>query len=94
MLKISVHAGPSAAGTVLRLEGRVAGEWLGELRRVCRERCHPSAPLTIDLHGVTFIDHDGVAFFGEVSSHVTLINCSLFAAEQLRPVLARHDPER
>ncbi len=34
------------------------------------------------------------AFFGEVSSHMTLINCSLVAAEQLRPVLARQDPER
>ena len=44
----------------------------------------------MDLRQVTFIDASGVAFFHEVGPAVSLVNCSLFAAEQLKDVMARH----
>jgi len=78
----------------LALDGQVSGRWVAELRRVFD--AHPGAarPLTIDLRGVTFIDQAGVAFFDEVCGDVTLVNCSLFAAEQLKPVMERQDATR
>jgi anti-anti-sigma regulatory factor len=88
MLKIS-FAAASHGGSVLTLEGRVAGQWVEELRRAYEER-RRIRPLTIDLKDVTFIDRAGIAFFDEIYSNVTLVNCSLFAAEQLKPVTERH----
>ena len=88
MLKISFKG--SRNGGVLTLEGRVAGQWVEELRRACEEHRIGIHPLTIDLKDVTFIDRAGVAFFDEIYSNVTLVNCSLFAAEQLKPVTERH----
>ena len=90
MLKISFQPRPSAGDAVLTLEGQVAGQWVAELRRSCDEYLGIARPLTIDLRDVTFIDRSGVAFFDEVYCHVTLVNCSLFAAEQLKPVIERH----
>ena len=44
-------------------------------------------PVTLDLTNVTFIDSAGIAFFGEVLTDVTLVNCSLFAAELLKDLM-------
>ena len=90
MLKISFQPGSSDAAAVLILEGQVAGQWVAELRRACDEHHGVARPLTIDLKDVTFIDRTGVSFFDDVFDHVTLVNCSLFAAEQLKPVIERH----
>jgi anti-anti-sigma regulatory factor len=70
----------------LRLDGKVIGRWVEELRRSCDEvLCVPGRHLTIDLTDVTFIDTDGIALFRELSERgVALTNCSPFAAEQLR----------
>jgi hypothetical protein len=43
---------------------------------------------------VTFIDRTGVAFLDEMYGHVTLADCSLFAAEQLKTVIERHEAVR
>jgi anti-anti-sigma regulatory factor len=97
MLKITEHANPAGEGAILRLEGRVAGPWVDELRRVCTERRqHANAhdPLALDLRDVSFIDPAGIAFFDEISGEIGLINCSLFAAEQLKAVMERHHTVR
>ena len=84
-----------AAGAILRLEGRIVGPWVDELRRACVEQAAtPRRPLTIDLRDVTFIDAAGLALFDEIFPTVTLINCSLFAVEQLKVVFERHDGVR
>ena len=73
----------------------LADRWVAELRRAYEERRLGSAgPLTLDLRDVTFIDRAGIALFDEIYADVTVINCSLFAAEQLRTVIARHDAVR
>jgi len=87
MLKITNDQN-AGCGAVLRLEGQVAGQWVNELRLVCSDRCR-TTPLTLDLKNVTFIDAAGVAFFDEVWTEITVINCSLFVAAQLKDVTAR-----
>jgi len=91
MLRISYEPERAAGGGVLKLDGQVSGEWVEELRRAYDDRRPAVSAITIDLKDVTFIDRAGIAFFDEIYADVTLINCSLFAAEQLKPVIARHD---
>jgi len=86
MLKITNDQN-AGCGAVLRLEGQVAGRWVNELRLACSDRI--ATPLTLDLKNVTFIDAAGVAFFDEVWTEITVINCSLFVATQLKDVMAQ-----
>lgn len=84
MLKIS-RIGTADHSVTLKLEGRVVGEWVGELRRICElvlgERCQ----LKLDLADVSFADASGVSLLsGFKSRDVVLQNCSPFVQEQLK----------
>jgi anti-anti-sigma regulatory factor len=62
MLRISVAA--RGAGTIVTVEGRLAGAWVDELERswssiVATGR--DALPVRVDLEAVTFIDADGKA---------------------------------
>jgi anti-anti-sigma factor len=77
--------------TLLRLEGQVTGPWVKELRRLCSDAMsdngHAAHPLALDLTDVSFIDADGLALFRELTARrVSLTNCSVFVAEQLKEV--------
>jgi anti-anti-sigma regulatory factor len=93
MLRIT-HDIDATTGAFLRLEGRVVGPWVDELRHACLEQAAIPRRLTIDLRDVTFIDSAGIALFDEIFPTVTLINCSLFAVEQLKAVIERHEGVR
>jgi anti-anti-sigma regulatory factor len=90
MLKISQISG-GGVPTVLRLEGKVVGPWVDELRRVCAEMA-PSADgrspgLVLDLSGVSFLDADAIALFQQlVTDHVSIANYSVFVGAQLKEV--------
>ena len=73
---------------VLRLEGKMRGQWVDELRHLSSEILHgPANRLVLDLAEVTFIDTDGLELLHELSSrHVRLNNCSLFVAHQLKAI--------
>ena len=91
MLRITEQPAADGLSAVLRLEGIVAGPWVKELRRAFHEKCQRSGPpVVFDLEKVSFIDSAGIEFFREVASEAEVINCSLFAAEQLKDVLTRH----
>jgi ABC-type transporter Mla MlaB component len=47
--------------TVLKLEGRLALEWVGELARVIDASSSEDARVTLDLHDLSFADAQGVA---------------------------------
>ena len=54
--------------TILRLEGRLAGPWVQELKRcwaaaVGRKK---AAPYSVDLSAVTYIDSDGKALLKKI----------------------------
>ena len=84
MLKIS-QAGKAIHSVTLKLEGRVVGPWVGELRQVCETHLTEGRALELDLTDVTFAEADGVAVLtGFKTRGVTLKNCSPFVDEQLR----------
>jgi len=85
----------SRDSVTLRLAGRIAGQWVDELWRTYHDRRQNSrVALTMDLRNVTFIDAAGIDFFEDVADEVMLVNCSPFAAEQLKSVLARQEVVR
>jgi anti-anti-sigma regulatory factor len=71
---------------VLRLNGQVRGQWVDGLRHLTSEVLRkPSTRLVFDLAEVSFIDADGLELFRELlSPHVSIRNCSLFVAQQLK----------
>jgi anti-anti-sigma regulatory factor len=80
---VAIESGNEA--TLLRLEGRVIGPWVEELRRSCDGVLNTGARLTLDLSDVSFVDRGGVELFRSLSSRdVALLNHSRFVAEQLR----------
>ena len=92
MLRISHGPAQNESGaTCLRLEGRVTGPWVEELRRVCTETLgnngRSPGHLVIDLAGVSFLDAEAIALFRELAAHqVSFTNCSAFITEQLKGV--------
>ena len=84
MLKIS-QAGKANHSVTLKLEGRVVGPWVGELRQVCETLLTEGRSLKLDLTDVTFADADGVAVLTDFKTRgVTFTNCSPFVEEQLK----------
>jgi hypothetical protein len=57
MLKITTQTDPM--GTILELEGKLAGPWVEELENCWREASNPDQPVRIMLCAVTFIDDRG-----------------------------------
>ena len=84
MLKIS-QAGKANHSVTLKLEGRVVGPWVSELRQVCEALLNESVALRLDLADVTFADADGVGMLSSLKSRgVRFANCSPFVEEQLK----------
>ena len=84
MLKIS--EGKTTKQTVtLRLEGRVVGPWVGELRQICKPLLSDGSNLVLDLAEVTFADENGIALLISLGSRgVKLLNALPFVEEQLK----------
>ncbi len=69
----------------MRLEGRVTGPYVMEVRRSCERILDTGRSLTLDLADVSFADRDGIALFQKLTSRqVSLVNCSPFLTEQLK----------
>ena len=87
MLRVTVVE--SSSETVrLRVEGRVASSWVGELRKSCEvQALSDGIRLTLDLADVSFVDAAGIELLKELRLQcVTLLNPSPFVAEQLKRV--------
>jgi ABC-type transporter Mla MlaB component len=84
MLKISQTA-PPAPPITLRLEGRVVGPWVDELRVQCDRWLGHGAELRLSLEEVTFVDRSGVTLLhGLRARGVRLLGCSPFVEEELK----------
>lgn len=84
MLRISPVESPDGA-LVLRLEGRVIGPWVEELRRSCEEVLSTGGRLSIDLSNVSFVDRNGVELLRSLKNRdMALLTCSPFVREQLK----------
>jgi len=70
---------------ILRLEGRVAGPWVAELRTACERVLGEGRALELNLAEVSFLEPAGVALLANVRKRgVRLLACSPFVAEQLK----------
>ncbi len=98
MLRIlSVTTAPSDGDAVARVQlvGQVGGRWVDELRRVCAEGLRDFGRLEIDMAEVTFVDAEGLRFFWNLPpGRVSIVNCALFVAEQLRTLEEDEDHGR
>jgi anti-anti-sigma regulatory factor len=85
MLKIRVVESSSEA-VRLRVEGRLTGRWVDELRSTCDlQALSGGIRLTLDLEDVSFADAAGVELLKELRIRlVTLCSPSSLVAEQLK----------
>lgn len=84
MLKIS-EAKKADRILTLKLEGRVVGPWVDELRQLCEPLLVDETSLTLDLGEVSFADEPGVtllAYLGRRGANLT--KPSPFLAAQLK----------
>lgn len=85
MLRITRIAPPRGDGEVLKVEGKLVGAWVEELRRECSRAPSSRGPLCLDLGAVSFVDGDGVRLLRELlASGNTLAACSRLVAAILQ----------
>jgi ABC-type transporter Mla MlaB component len=84
MLRITVSNEASTDRT-LRLEGKLLGPWVEELRRACFPSAEQVVARSLDLGAVSFVDAAGTRLLRElVQRGVMLARCSAFVAELLQ----------
>jgi anti-anti-sigma regulatory factor len=76
----------SIAAVRLRVEGRLTGPWVEELRKVCDlHALKYGIRLTLDLADVSFADAAGIELLKELRTRVViLLSPSSLVAEQLK----------
>lgn len=94
MLRITVVEASSESAR-LRVEGRLVGRWVEELRKSCDvQALSDGIRLTLDLVDVSFVDPTGIELLKELRSRcVTLLSPSPFVTEQLKSVVPCSDSE-
>jgi len=84
MLKIT-RLEPAENGAVLKLEGRLVGPWVGQLREIAEAELAHKRPLSFEVSGVSFVDRSGELLLRElVSRRVRLDGPSGFVRELLK----------
>jgi anti-anti-sigma regulatory factor len=82
MLRITRVA--SSDSPTLKVEGKLVGPWVEELRQVCTELTEAAGPLSLDLSAVSFVDAAGVRLVRDLLREgMTLAACSGLVAELL-----------
>jgi ABC-type transporter Mla MlaB component len=85
MLRITVVES-SRVAVILRVEGRITGPWVEELRTACNVHTFPDhVQLSLDLADISFTDTAGIALLRELRSRgVGFSRTTPFLAEQLK----------
>ena len=83
MLRISEPTANHA--TTLKLEGRLVGPWVSQLREICEVHLAQERRLKLDFTDVTYADRSGVSLLLDLRVRgVELVNCSPFLIEELK----------
>ena len=83
MLKISEPIANHA--TTLKLEGRLVGPWVNQLREICEALLAQEQRVTLDFTDVIYADRSGVSLLVNLRGRgVELANCSPFLDEELK----------
>lgn len=85
MLRINhVHVVVPDQAETLKLEGKLLGPWVEELRNFCQSQAFSSNCIYLDLSAVTFVDAAGAKLLGDLIRQGTqIIACSGYLAELL-----------
>ena len=85
MLRITIVESSEIAVT-LRVEGRITGPWVEELRIVCDVYAFPDdVQLSLELADISFADAAGVGLLKELRNRgAGLVGANPFLAEQLK----------
>jgi len=76
MLRVRTHCGPTE--TVLVVEGRLTGPWIDELAGCWANlRDKQSAPIRVDLEGVTFVSPAGKALLARLHDEGALLTARM-----------------
>ncbi len=77
MLRITQLAEGDTTVT-LKLEGRIVGQWVEELRKECEIRLADQGKIILDLSGVSFADNQGIKTLkAMIGDQVQLRGCSV-----------------
>lgn len=84
MLKISEES-RNRKGLTLRVEGRIVGPWVEELRMAHQALTQAGKQITLILEEVSFCDRDGVELLKMLAAGGVLLDrCRPFLQEQLK----------
>jgi hypothetical protein len=84
VLKITEIARNDSGGT-FKLEGKLLGPWVDELRNVCTQPLDRLEQVSLDLAAVTFVNAAGAELLRElIRRGIIITQCSAFVAELLR----------
>lgn len=68
----------------MRLDGRVAGQWVALLKDSAESALNEGLKLNIDLKNISFIDCEGIVLLkGLIERGVDPLNAPLFVTEQI-----------
>ena len=74
----------------MRLEGKVVGPWVAELRDAVERNLSRSQSVVVDLSAMTFADAAGIDLLQELARRgVIFVNCSAFADAHLGEAACR-----
>jgi hypothetical protein len=83
VLKITEMA-RNDSGRTLKLEGKLLGPWVDELRNVCTQPLNRAEQVGLDLAAVTFVNAAGAKLLRElIREGIIITQCSAFVAELL-----------
>ena len=83
MLKITEIA-RNDSGRTFKLEGKLLGPWVDELRIVCTQPLNRAEQVGLDLAAVSFVNAAGAKLLRElIREGIIITQCSAFVAELL-----------
>jgi len=84
MLRLSRIAGMHPAQTI-KLEGKLLGPWVDEVRQVCAGGTDPAGRISLDLSDLTFVDAAGEGLLLDlIARGIEVVACTSYVAELLR----------
>jgi hypothetical protein len=77
---------PVTHGTqIIKLEGKLVGPWVDEVRKACAAGADPSCLTELDLSALVFVDVAGERLLRDlIARGIEVVACSGYVAELLR----------
>ncbi len=84
MLRLNRIAGTHPTQTI-KLEGKLLGPWVDEVRQACAAGTDPSGRISLDLSALTFVDAAGEGLLLDlIARGIEVVACTSYVAELLR----------